>query len=77
MYGNPGEFSGFALVPEQGAIPQKHQLDPDMQRRIEAMAARVDIRDNAAVMRSPMVAFSLSTTKTDSLNGAAAMQALW
>ena len=45
-----GEFSGFALVPEQGAIPQKHQLDPDMQRRIEAMAARVDIRDNAAVM---------------------------
>ena len=45
-----GEFSGFALVPEQGAIPQKHQLDPDMQRRIEAMAARIDIRDNAAVM---------------------------
>lgn len=45
-----GEFSGFALVPEQGAIPQKHQLDPDMQRRIEAIAARVDIRDNAAVM---------------------------
>ena len=40
-----GEFSGFALVPEQGAIPQKHQLDPDMQRRIEAMAVRVDIRD--------------------------------
>ena len=35
-----GEFSGFALVPEQGAIPQKGQLDPDMQRRIEAMAAR-------------------------------------
>ena len=34
-----GEFSGFALVPEQGAIPQKGQLDPDMQRRIEAMAA--------------------------------------
>ena len=36
-----GEFSGFALVPEQGAIPQKGQLDPDMQRRIEAMAARI------------------------------------
>ena len=45
-----GEFSGFALVPEQGAIPQKNQLGPDMQRRIEAMAARIDIRDNAAVM---------------------------
>ena len=45
-----GEFSGFALVPEQGAIPQKHQLDPDMQRRIEAMAARIDLSDNAAVM---------------------------
>ena len=45
-----GEFSGFALVPEQGAIPQKGQLDPDMQRRIEAMAARIDLSDNAAVM---------------------------
>lgn len=37
-------------------------------RRAQARSAR---------MRSPMVAFSLSTTKTDSLNGAAAMQALW
>lgn len=45
-----GEFSGFALVPEQGAIPQKGQLDPDMQRRIEATAARIDLSDNAAVM---------------------------
>ena len=45
-----GEFSGFALVPEQGAIPQMGQLDPDMQRRIEAMAARIDLSDNAAVM---------------------------
>lgn len=45
-----GEFSGFALVPEQGAIPQKGQLDPDMQRRIEAMAARINLSDNAAVM---------------------------
>lgn len=45
-----GEFSEFALVPEQGAIPQKGQLDPDMQRRIEAMAARIDLSDNAAVM---------------------------
>ena len=37
-------------------------------RRAQARSARI---------RSPMVAFSLSTTKTDSLNGAAAMQALW
>ena len=37
-------------MPEQGAIPQKGQLDPDMQRRIEAMAARIDLSDNAAVM---------------------------
>lgn len=45
-----GEFSEFALVPEQGATPQKNQLDPEMQRRIEAMAARIDLSDNAAVM---------------------------
>lgn len=44
-----GEFSGFALVPEQGATPTKEQLVPGMQQRIETMAARLDIRDNAAV----------------------------
>ena len=35
-----GEFSGFALVPEQGAIPQKGQLDPDMQRRIDRLSEK-------------------------------------
>ena len=35
-----GEFSQFALVPEQGAVPQMEQLDAQMQARIrEAMAA--------------------------------------
>ena len=45
-----GEFSDFALVPEQGAVPRMDQLDGDMRLRIEAMAARIDVRDGAAVM---------------------------
>lgn len=45
-----GEFSGFALVPEQGAVPQIGQLDPDMQARIRAMAAKLDLHDSAAVL---------------------------
>lgn len=45
-----GEFSDFALVPEQGAIPRMDQLSDDMRQRIEAMAARLDVRDSAAVM---------------------------
>ena len=45
-----GEFSQFALVPEQGVVPEKEQLDPQTRQRIEAMASRIDIRDNAAVM---------------------------
>ena len=45
-----GEFAQFALVPEQGAVPSMEQLDGDMQQRIRAMAARLDVRDNAAVM---------------------------
>ena len=45
-----GEFSQFALVPEQGAVPQMEQLDAQMQSRIRDMAARIDVRDSAAVM---------------------------
>ena len=45
-----GEFSSFALVPEQGAVPRKEQLDVQMQERIERMAAKLDIHDSAAVL---------------------------
>lgn len=45
-----GEFSQFALVPEQGVVPEKEQLDPQTRQRIEEMASRLNIRDNAAVM---------------------------
>ncbi len=44
-----GEFSDFALVPEQGIIPEMAQLSSDMQSRIRALAARLDVRDSAAV----------------------------
>lgn len=44
-----GEFGNFALVPEQGAVPEMAQLDDDMQRRIREMAARLDVRDGAQV----------------------------
>ena len=45
-----GEFAQFALVPEQGSVPAIGQLDGDMQQRIRQMAARLDVRDGAAVM---------------------------
>lgn len=45
-----GEFSQFALVPEQGATPEMGQLDEAMQGRIREMAARLDVNDAAAVM---------------------------
>ena len=45
-----GEFSQFALVPEQGAVPDMAQLDSTMQARIRDMAARLDVRDGAAVL---------------------------
>ena len=45
-----GAFEDFALVPEQGALPRMEQLAPDMQRQIEQLAARLDVRDGAAVM---------------------------
>ena len=45
-----GAFENFALVPEQGVTPAKAQLPPDMQQRIEQLAARLDVRDTAAVM---------------------------
>ena len=45
-----GEFSAFALVPEQGVVPEKAQLDEQMQRRIELMAAKLDVHDSAAVL---------------------------
>lgn len=45
-----GEFSQFALVPEQGVVPEMAQLGSDMQQRIRALAARIDVRDHAAVM---------------------------
>ena len=43
------EFSQFALVPEQGVVPEMAQLDDGMQARIRAMAARIDLQDGAAV----------------------------
>lgn len=45
-----GEFSEFALVPEQGVVPSMDQLGSEMQGRIRAAAARLDVRDGAAVM---------------------------
>ena len=45
-----GEFDQFALVPEQGAVPEMAQLDEQMQSRIRAMAARLDVHDGAAVL---------------------------
>jgi len=45
-----GEFSAFALKPEQGAVPQIEQLDDEMQSRIRTLAARLDLRDSAAIM---------------------------
>ena len=59
-----GEFSAFALVPEQGVVPEKEQLDSEMQTRIERMAARLDVHDGAAVLgfgaraQKEMAAFS-------------------
>ena len=45
-----GEFADFALVPEQGVVPKIEQLDAQMQARIRAMAAKLNIHDNAAVL---------------------------
>ena len=45
-----GAFANFALVPEQGTMPQMEQLPQDMQAQIRALAGRLNIRDNAAVM---------------------------
>ena len=45
-----GAFENFALVPEQGVTPTKEQLSPEMRAQIEALAARLNPRDNAAVM---------------------------
>lgn len=45
-----GEFSQFALVPEQGLTPEIGQLDGEMQARIREMASRLNVRDAAAVM---------------------------
>ena len=44
-----GEFSQLALVPEQGVVPQMHQLDQQMQLRIRSMAQKLNVRDGAAV----------------------------
>ena len=33
-----GEFSQFALVPEQGVVPEKEQLDPQTRQRISISA---------------------------------------
>ena len=44
-----GEFAQFALVPEQGAVPEMAQLDAAMQQRIRDMAARLDVHDGAQV----------------------------
>ena len=45
-----GAFANFALIPEQGTMPQMEQLPQDMQSQIRALAGRLNIRDNAAVM---------------------------
>ena len=45
-----GEFSSFALVPEQGVVPRMDQLDAGMQERIGRIAARLNIHDSAAVL---------------------------
>lgn len=45
-----GAFANFALTPEQGTMPQMEQLPQDMQAQIRALAGRLDVRDNAAVM---------------------------
>ena len=44
-----GEFGNFALVPEQGAVPDMAQLDNGMQQRIRELAARLDVHDGAQV----------------------------
>lgn len=44
-----GEFSQFALVPEQGVVPEMAQLSEDMQSRIREIAGRIDVQDGAAV----------------------------
>lgn len=59
-----GEFSAFALAPEQGVVPEKAQLDSEMQTRIERIAAKLDLHDSAAVLgfgartQKEMAAFS-------------------
>ena len=45
-----GEFSQFALVPEQGVVPEMAQLDEAMRQRIGALAAKLDVQDSAAVL---------------------------
>jgi len=45
-----GAFENFALVPEQGVIPAMEQLGGEMQEKIRLLAARLDVRDAAAVM---------------------------
>lgn len=45
-----GAFEHFALLPEQGVTPEMEQLGNDMQERIRQLAARLDVRDAAAVM---------------------------
>ena len=45
-----GAFANFALVPEQGVTPELAQLPEDMQAQIRALAARLDVRDNAALI---------------------------
>ena len=44
-----GEFSQFALVPEQGIVPEMAQLDSAMQSRIREMAGRLNAHDGAQV----------------------------
>ena len=44
-----GEFGNFALVPEQGAVPEMAQLDEEMRARIRQTAAKLDVRDGAQV----------------------------
>ena len=44
-----GGFEAYALVPEQGVVPQLEQLDDDMQQQIRVLAARLDVADSAQV----------------------------
>ena len=44
-----GAFSDFALIPEQGALPEMEQLPAEMQENIRRTASRLRVNDPSAV----------------------------